>query len=108
MKDLLFLLKIQIEMEIKLFREQMSLSYWADWILLLCGSGKTSLESEQKEICLKVWILSLSMNIEDLLTPTRSYIYESRHPYSVLYGKEDCVYPKAFHKITYFFLSFSE
>lgn len=100
MEDPLFWLKIQMEMEIKLFREQMSLSYWTDWILLLCGSGKISLESERKEICLKVWISSLSMNIEELLTPTRSYIYWTHHPSSVLYGKEDYVYPKAFHKLT--------
>lgn len=71
----------------------MSLCYWADWILLLWGSGKTSLESERKEICLKFWILSLSMNIEELLTPTRSYIYEVPSPiFSALWKERLCIF----------------
>lgn len=71
----------------------MSLFYWTDWILLLCGSGKTSLESERKEICLKFWILSLSMNIEELLTPTGSYIYGAPSPiFTAIWKGRLCIF----------------
>lgn len=71
----------------------MSLFYWTDWILLLCGSGKTSLESERKEICLKFWILPLSLNIEELLTPTGSYIYGAPSPiFTAIWKRRLCIF----------------